>query len=854
MRVLGDYKGVMARLARLLPSLLLIVAACASSGTRAPIPVSPEASSAFAEARRLVSEGAPPDDPALRAALRRANELEPDWIPPLRLADDLVLQQLLGPALLEERREDLLDAPADPVLQYLTGRLEGGLGSPRFEFAVSLDPMSAWAHHGRAWTAGQSGAFDAAARHERVALRLARDAWEGAFFRVALARYLMLGGQFDAAADVMLDPRARDGLEGADRTWFELETALVELNQLGPKRVQAGFRRGTELLRRVDFPDRDLERLTLELAASYLTGDVMGRELQLALASRPGEARERLRARVLISRSGNGLALALAERWIDRSALDLPLSTHFRAEHFADGIDAWVASCPPQVLSDDGLPLDEGLRRVVVAARAVSPDGSGDRAADLIELGDALVFAGWFDEARIVADALAPLELDAAVALNERAMAGGLCVERLADHVTTPEDKLPERIDPLADVEAQWIKIDENDKVVVTRPYDRLDRWLIELAPVFAGANEWLGGETDAEVLRQQLLDSPRLDYGPVGGLLHPGLRFSAEDESAGLGEEGALVPGFASEVGRLGRFAIVGTLIGRGLDGMILRRVAVERREGEHLGVPWSGTVAWCEGLDTGGANGGAGVKISGAALHEGYWIDLRTVRGEHRRWRDLADVFEQTGGAERVRRALETRGIPLSVAHTNPEARARQRRMLQPSLGQSERVRLAVLAERRAAGADCIELGELVEYVAVHEEGHLCDRTRFLPLHRNLGSALFLLLDNGFSPAAIQERLEYRAQLTALCSLPEPRIAFVDVVQSAEVADDGPLPHAKAYRRLLKDLLEQLDLELERHAENWPQLDRDRTLMHQLHHLSGDDVRRLALLLARREGMVRN
>lgn len=176
----------------------------------------------------------------------------------------------------------------------------------------------------------------------------------------------------------------------------------------------------------------------------------------------------------------------------------------------------------------------------------------------------------------------------------------------------------------------------------------------------------------------------------------------------------------------------------------------------------------------------------------------------------------------------------------------------MLQPSLGQSERVRLAVLADRRAAGERGVGLAELVECVAVHEQGHLCDRTRFLPLHRNLVSALFLLLDNGFSPVAVQEQLEYRAQLTALCEVRDPRVPFADVVQSAEVTDDGPLPHAKAYRRLLSDLLEELDRALARDADRWPGLDRDRTLLHQVHLLSGDDMRVLARLVAEGEGML--
>lgn len=851
MRLPCDYKGGMPSLARLLPSLLVFVAACANTATRTPAPVSAEASAAFAEARRMVRAGVGPDDPGLRAVLRRANELEPDWVPPLRLADDLVLQQLRGPELLEERRNGLQLEPRDPVQQYLTGRLEGGLGSPRFEFAANLDPSSAWAHHGRAWTAGQTGQFSAAARHEREALRLARDAWEGAFFRVSLARFLRLDRDHRAALQVMRDPAAREGLVGEDRAWFELETALVELAQPDPDDVRVGFRRGIELLRRTDFAAPDLERLAQALAGSLFGGDPTGRELQLALAARPGEDREHLRARVLVSRSGGNLALALADHWPGREPLEISRTAKFYAGKFAEALEDWLASCPPQVLAKDGLPLDQRLRAVVLTGNELRGD-SPARGASLQRLGDALIDAGWFDEALAVADALALSDLEAALRLNDRALAGSLCVDRLAERITSAEGELPPHVDPLANADEQWIDVEQLEDVEIARRYDRLHRWLLELAPIFAEAHEQLGGETDVELVRERLLASPRLDYAPVGSLLHPGARFSSADAANGLGELDEPVPGFAQELERLGRFAIVGTLIGRGLDGMLLRRVALEERSGEHLGVRWSGTVAWCDGLDSGGSNGGAGVKISGAALHEGYWVDLRTVRAEHARWRELERVFDEPGGAERVARALQTRGLPLTVSHSNPEARARQRRMLQPSLDQSQRVRLAVIADRRAAGAEGVSFGELVECVAVHEEGHLCDRTRFLPLHKNLGSALFLLLDNGFSPAAVQERLEYRAQLTAICAVSDPRVPFADVVQSAEVADDGPLPHAKAYRRLLTDLLEELDRELERDPQRWPKLDRGRTLMHQVHHLSSAEVRALARLVAAREGLL--
>ena len=836
--------------ARLLTCLLFFSAACALGRNAAPAPVSVEASEALAEARRLVRSGAEPDDPALRDVLLRAHELEPDWVAPLRLADNLALEQLLGPSLLDERREGLQSAPGDPVLHYLTGRLEGRAGGYRFEYAANLDPASAWAHHGRAYTASQRSGTSDAIRLERRALELARDPWESAFFRVSLARYYQLAARFEDAVELMREPRARVGLRPGDRAWYELETALVELRQLEVGTAAHGHRRGIELLRRVDFSPADLERLVRELTLNVAGLDPTGRELQLALAARPGEAREDLRARVAVLRQGDGLALALSERSVVEGAVQIPRAVWFRSGHFREGVEDWLASCPQQVLTDDGLPLDDHLRDVVETARALGPAGGGESVEGLRDFGDALLRAGWFGEAAQVAGKLGALDLDAGLALNDRALAGSLCVDRIVERLAPREEDPPAFFDPLAGPVEQRFDVDSLDEV--GRGPDRLERWLSDLSPVFVQVHEALGGETDLDRVRDAMIASPRLSYGPIGQLLHPGARFSASDQRAGLGAEGDPVPGIADEFARLGRFAIVGTLVGRGLDGMLLRRLALEKRAGEHLGVPWHGTIAWCEGLDTGGVNGGAGVRISGAALHEGYWIDVQTVRADLARWRKLDRTFDEPGGQARVDRALATRGIALAVPTSNPDARARERRAIRPSLGQSQRVRLAVLQDRRELGQPGVELEELVETVAVHEEGHLCDRTRFLPVHKKLGPALFLLLDNGFSPDAIQVRLEYRAQLTALCCVTEPRIVFAEVIESAEAMRDGPLPHARAYRKLLADLLEVLDQDRGREPTHWPTLDGQRMLMHQLHRLSGEEVRALGRKLARREGMI--
>ena len=64
--------------------------------------------------------------------------------------------------------------------------------------------------------------------------------------------------------------------------------------------------------------------------------------------------------------------------------------------------------------------------------------------------------------------------------------------------------------------------------------------------------------------------------------------------------------------------------------------------------------------------------------------------------------------------------------------------------------------------------------------------------------------------------------------------------------------LPHGTAYAELLRDLIDELDGNLQSDPGAWPEIHPTRTLVHQLHHLSPDQVRDLARALARDEGLI--
>ena len=406
---------------------------------------------------------------------------------------------------------------------------------------------------------------------------------------------------------------------------------------------------------------------------------------------------------------------------------------------------------------------------------------------------------------------------------------------------------------------AAGARIDPADLTLVeSGPVEGLDDLLGAMAPLVASAQTLLGGEVDGRRIATDLRASPRMRYGPIGTLVHPGPTFSAADERDGLGPRGEPVPGLAALCARLGRFGLFGQLAGEGApDGVLLQRVAVEWRSGELLGAPWSGTVVWCEGTDVPPRAARRGATIAGAALHEGYWLDFDALRADRDEWAAFEREFVASDGGERLTRALETRGLALSSRGV--QARRSERRDVGMLLGQADRLRLAVLRDRLQAlpensprpAEGLISLEELVHVTGMHEEAHLCDRARFLPISSHLGRVMGLLLSAGFSPSAVARDLEYRAELVALACAEDPRVVLVAILSSVE-AGGTATPHAAGYRELLADFVATLDRDLAAHPERWPMLDPERTLVHQVHLLGPEDVRLVARLHAARRGLV--
>lgn len=838
-------------------------------------PVSETASRSFAEARAAVDgrrswSDSPRDE---QAARDRARELAraalaaaPDWLGPARLLDDLDREELRGVEALAARRETIARGGESAGAHYLAGRLEGDSGEPRFERALDLDPDLSWARHGLAWSAQRQGQLRAAISHERAAIARARDGWERIYFTSSLARFLAQAGRRDEAFAVIAERLAERDSTAADRLGLELESLGLAMELIGSPESEKAVRRALDLLREEDLSGAEVEALVAKLQFATLLEKSWKLELSTALAARRSPARDRLRAELMLAAGPTPLALGLLERaradaGTPRRAGPLMRAARFAADEPILAIEVWLEDLPSVLRDEHGLPRDPLLARIVRCARALPDREPSQAGADLwFDLAESLLAAGWFREARALAGNLARADLDRALAIETRAVSGVQILEGLDEMIAGADSGGVARpASVVVDVDesaAGQARIGEARIIPLHQGARNLTSLLADMGTLFARSNRAWAGSFDGRELGESFAASPRLKYGPVGEIVHPGPTFSVEDERLGLGAAGAPVPGLARAMDAIGRFALVGELAGSdGPDGTILSRIFVERKSGEHLGVPWSGTVAWCEGADVRSRMERLGARVSAAALHEGYWLDVQAVRGELANYRSLAAEYGVPSAQARMEAVLASSGLPLESKHE--DYRRIERRRMRVGLGESSRVRLAILRDS-ASEADGRTLGEmtldrLVATTATHEEGHLTDRTRFLPLSKHWRAALGFLLDCGLRPARVAERLEYRAQLVALCDAPDPRIPLAQTLEAAEGDASGATAHAAGYSALLEDLLFVLDERIAENAAEWVEIDPERTLVHQLHRLAPERVRELALLLAKEKGMLR-
>lgn len=798
---------------------LALVLGCRSARIEPMQPVEPSASKSMFEAWEAARHpNFSADESLLDAALssaRKASELEPLWAPPKRFIDEWEHRRALTlPDRYSEHVGAALDGSAAGA--YLAARLGGSAADRRMERATRLDPALGWGWHGKAWREFSRGRTGTAIDSGYRAVRLARESGELAHFSWALARYLRADERTEGAREVLESALLQGGslaLRSEERVFIGVELAVAELESADAEDVRRGTTRALGLLGQSLLETESLElALRLQTVENHmLAGEEVRHRLTIVATHGASDAARSSASRVLNALAGTTRATegSPLPAWRER----LRQAYSESPQKALTVVEAWCAALPTWLVDGEGLPKREELRDAVLATRAAVA-GEISRS----ELIDWLGRAGWFREALGVAESLRGP--DGGVSPHEeyplRFIAALGAVKALAHRIDAQEAFL--RAGAVDETGVESIEGGRLESLV------ELDQEIARLLPLRSGSEA-----------SNPSMESPRIRYGPLGGVLHPGPTFSAEDAAQGRGVEGEAVPGIARRFLDLGRFALIGQGVGQGgPDATVLRIVHVEERSGEHVGRAFRGTVFWCDGADVPGRFGRRGASISGAALHEGYYVDLEMVAREKAQWDALRRRFD--GRSADVQRALAVRGASVPII---------LRTETTPALGAADRMRLAVMSEEGGSALREISLGDLAHVVATHEEGHLCDRGQWYPL--SFGRVLRLISfagANNFSGARISRALEERAQLVALCDVEDVRLAWIDLLDAAETGGGGGAitPHGKAYRRLLQGLIDRLDAEWEDGGWRDQDISPTRRWIDQLHRIEPEALRGLA------------
>jgi tetratricopeptide (TPR) repeat protein len=132
---------------------------------------------------------------------------------------------------------------------------------------------------------------------------------------------------------------------------------------------------------------------------------------------------------------------------------------------------------------------------------------------------------------------------------------------------------------------------------------------------------------------------------------------------------------------------------------------------------------------------------------------------------------------------------------------------------------------------------LAAFLSAVETHEQGHLADVRRYLPLERNLPRAIGLLFRSGFSAEGVEASLEGRAGLYALRHSEDARVTLAQMVGFLPEPGSAP-PHSEGYHRLLQAFVRVVHGD----AKAFPSIDRRRNVLQQLDRLTDAEIREAA------------
>jgi hypothetical protein len=136
-----------------------------------------------------------------------------------------------------------------------------------------------------------------------------------------------------------------------------------------------------------------------------------------------------------------------------------------------------------------------------------------------------------------------------------------------------------------------------------------------------------------------------------------------------------------------------------------------------------------------------------------------------------------------------------------------------------------------------------DVAREVLKHEEAHLVDADRHLPVFKHPFRNIELAVTRGFSSSDILAYLERNAQLTAIAEGTAPRAALATCCGA--LGRGGV--HASGYTEIVAAFVKEIAARPEAH----PEIDPERVIVQQLHRLSDEQIRALARATMREWGV---
>ena len=150
------------------------------------------------------------------------------------------------------------------------------------------------------------------------------------------------------------------------------------------------------------------------------------------------------------------------------------------------------------------------------------------------------------------------------------------------------------------------------------------------------------------------------------------------------------------------------------------------------------------------------------------------------------------------------------------------------------------------RAAGEAAGDIRTFLDMVRTHEEGHVLDADRYLPVMAHLWGIFTLALSQNLSPMLVEAYLEGNAESTALAEGPAPRLSLAQLIGFLPSRSSAP-PHSVGYY----DVVKRIVTEVYDHPERYPGIDRGRNILQQLWRLSPGELRDLGRMVTRERNL---